>query len=440
MGKSIATKKSKGVVKVKSSGIGKGLKASKASMNEGVYVAKKAERGSGLKFSLETYQAVGSFKPGTRIKYGPNPKTPGSKSYDRYELYRNAKTVGESLKCGSKVEDLLWELARGQYTVLGCERSELKEKQILGQNAYDKAQAALARFVGPRGLAFNIHDKRAAEQLKQEEEWRLDRIKRCEKLAKDFKLKPEMHVDIVDELGIAEDCDLRLQRRVADELSRRKMSEGKKLTAKDMTEVLDCWGFRQNVGRLNVMPEGQKYVYSDTVGGIRRRAKGYGPTTQTTRYPHFACFLNKWLEDNVPSYVAEDFACTAINLNANYAGRRHRDGNNEGPSIIRAFGNFTGGKLKYWPKDIKVTGKTSPAVESLLDKDCVTHDIKNKTLMFDGNRSHEVTPFKGNRYSVVYFATQGYGKFKPAHVKTLKTLGFKWPTPESMASLKRKKF
>merc|ERR1712151_789522 len=127
-----------------------------------------------------------------------------------------------------------------------------------------------------------------------------------------------------------------------------------------------------------------------------------------------------------------------INLNANYAGRRHCDGNNEGPSAIQAFGKFTGGMLKYWPKDLKVAGKPQPSVEDLNSDDCVAHKIDNKMLIFDGNRAHEVTPFKGNRFSVVYFSTQGYGKFKPADVKQLKSFGFVWPTTASMESLKRK--
>merc|ERR1712151_1036613 len=127
-----------------------------------------------------------------------------------------------------------------------------------------------------------------------------------------------------------------------------------------------------------------------------------------------------------------------INLNANYAGRRHRDGNNEGPSIIQAFGNFTGGMLKYWPKDVKAAGHPQPSVEDLGRDDCVAHNIKNQIFVFDGNRAHEVTPFEGNRFSVVFFSTQGYAKFKAEDVKTLKSLGFLWPTDDGMARLKRK--
>jgi len=326
--------------------------------------------------------------------------------------------------------------------VLGGERSEKEEIKAIGAKAYKRAVDVLASRVGPRGLAFGLQDARASKQLAQEEAWREARIKRCEAFAKQLKLKPETHEEITDELGIPEDNDCRLQRRVADELARVRLLDAekasRKLTDKAVEEILECWGFRQNIGRLNVMPEGQKYVYSDTVGMIRRRAAGYGLTTVTERYPHFVRFLTRWLTDNLPPRVSKEFVCTAINLNANYAGKRHRDGSNEGPSVIRAFGKFTGGRLRYWPKDVTAKGQTKPAVEALSQKDAETHDIKRQTLVFDGNRAHEVEAFAGSRYSCVFFSASGYGKAKPQDVKTLRKLGFPYPTLETMTALKRK--
>merc|ERR1719401_1542449 len=91
---------------------------------DGKVLPDRKSRGEGIKYKLETYQTVSSFKPGTRIKYNPNPKTPGSKSYTRYARYEKAKTVGESLKCGTFLGDLCYELERGMYKVIGGERSE----------------------------------------------------------------------------------------------------------------------------------------------------------------------------------------------------------------------------------------------------------------------------------------------------------------------------
>merc|ERR1712151_1189974 len=171
----------------------------------------------------------------------------------------------------------------------------------------------------------------------------------------------------------------------------------------------------------------------DTVGMIRRRAMGYGLTTVTERYPHFVRFLTRWLNDNLPPRVSKEFVCTAINLNANYAGKRHRDQNNEGPSIIRAFGKFTGGKLRYWPKDLKNKLPRS-SLDDLQAKDATVFDLAKNTVVFDGNRAHEVGDFEGERYSVVFFTASGYAKGKPKDVAFLHNdCGFPFPSVSEMA-------
>jgi len=46
-----------------------------------------------------------------------------------------------------------------------------------------------------------------------------------------------------------------------------------------------------------------------------------------------------------------DFPYTTIQFNKNYASKMHVDGNNEGPSYICGFGDYTGGEL--WILDEK---------------------------------------------------------------------------------------
>ena len=105
---------------------------------------------------------------------------------------------------------------------------------------------------------------------------------------------------------------------------------------------MELWGFALNVNRLNVMREGVEYLYSDTIGAIKRHCQGYGVTPPTRNYPKFVKFLCQWLKDsNLQKELGCEFKFTAINLNANYAGARHRDAGNEGSSVIRAVGNFT---------------------------------------------------------------------------------------------------
>jgi len=144
------------------------------------YVKSRSERGSGLKFKVETFATISNFSPGTRIKYGPNVKTPGSKSHVRYAQYMKANTVGEALKLGSKKADFFWELERGYYQVLGTTRSEAQEVAAIGRKAYDDAEAALASFVGPRGLAMNsFDDPRAATAASRRQRCRVTLTPRC---------------------------------------------------------------------------------------------------------------------------------------------------------------------------------------------------------------------------------------------------------------------
>jgi len=398
----------------------------------GGYITKKEKRGFGLKFKLESYVAISRFQPGTRIKYGPNPKNPDSKSFTRYAGYQHAKTVGEALKCGAKVADLFWELERGDYKILGSVRSDKQEAAAIGQKAVDKARAQLSNVKGPNGCPVQLNDPAAAEKLHEEEAWRAERLQKVERRAKALGLRVESTEEIE---ASNETADIRLQRRVADAISKQKLASGQQIVDADVTEVLEHWGFSENTQRLNVMHPGQKYVYSDTIGAIRARSFGFHPTPPTWRYPLFAKVLNRWLKDNMPKGLAAKFVCTAINLNCNYNGRRHRDQNNEGPSIIRAFGKFKGGRLRYWRNDIQ---KPRLKVDTLKASDATVFDLSKQTVVFDGNRAHEVDPFEGQRYSVVFFSAKGYGKGKKKDVSFLcRECGFPFPGPGDMAQLKR---
>jgi len=420
-----------GKVAMKSKAVTKGHPAQK---RKG-HVYQRGMRGAGTKYKMETFATVSNFTPGTRIKYGPNPKRPGSKSFDRYASFMKAKTVGEALKLGATKGDLFWEYERGDYKVLGTARTEAQEVAAIGQKAYDDAANALSSFVVPRGLAMkSLDDPRAVEQLKQEEAWRDEKLKKCEAIAKKLGMTVESSEEIE---ATGESTEIRLQRRVADAIAAQKLRDatkaGKKITDADVSEVLSCWGFSENHGRLNVLPEGRKYVYSDTIGAIRRRTGEFGITPPTKKYPDFVRIFNQWLSDNKPKIPCK-FLCTAINLNANYAGRRHRDANNEGPSVIRAFGKFKGGRLCYWPND---NVKPKPKVDVLKKEDCVKYDLSKNTIAFNGNNAHEVEPFTGERYSVVFFTSGGYKKASAATTRELKKVGFPWPTPAELGKLKR---
>merc|ERR1712226_1266200 len=101
-----------------------------------------------------------------------------------------------------------------------------------------------------------------------------------------------------------------------------------------------------------------------------------------------------------------------------------------------AVGEYTGGKLRYWPKDNR-KALDAKFIHKLDIKDSVVHDVGKETVIFDGNRAHEVEAFTGDRYSVVFFSTSGFQKVPVADVKYLQSLGVPYPTIKEMAVLKQ---
>jgi len=405
-----ATKKAKGLAALKV------RKPSKKSERN------RSVRGEGLKFALETYAAVSKFTPQTRIKYGPNPKTPGSKSFVRYAKYMKAKTIAEALKLGTKPADLLWEYQRGQFKVVGGPMSD--QPNCCKGKLADKsgAEKVLSSFRGPAGISLKMDPERR---------------KRCERLAKELGFNLEKLHEEADETCNNESADVQTQRTLADALAERKLREaakaGRKVSDADALAVLQAWGFAENATRLNVLPEGQTWVHSDTLGALRMRSGGFRITDPTLSYPHFTGLLCKWFTDHQDDDIAIKCVFNGINVNSNYAGRVHRDANNEGPSSIKALGKFTGGKLRYWPGDVQ---RPRPPVETLKSKDSVVMDIKPKFTLFDGNCAHGVEQFKGERFSLVFFTSKGHAKIKDHDRKRLQKAGFRLPTEKLVKEMK----
>ena len=118
-----------------------------------------------------------------------------------------------------------------------------------------------------------------------------------------------------------------------------------------------------------------------------------------------------------------DFPFTSISVNHAYAAKRHRDGNNAGPSLTRSLGAFTGGRLKYFPDDDGRLG-----LEEMRDQDAEILDTRNGFVVFDGNRAHEVEPFEGQRFSLVFFTIGAYESGSPSALPT----EVSYPTPETI--------
>jgi len=198
-------------------------------------------------------------------------------------------------------------------------------------------------------------------------------------------------------------------RRAADEFARGVLSgleEGERPSDAVVLKTLRLWGFDKNTSRQNVLPEGHEWVHSDTLGVIESRGDhSMIITGACAGHENFVRLLSSWARKRSPN---GDLPFTTISLNKNYAGRMHRDSGNMGPSIGIAIGPFTGGKLRFWAED-SGRGYRSSHVEEVRDEPSALLNIR-QGVVFDGNCAHEVQPFEGERYTLVFFSLRTWNK------------------------------
>jgi hypothetical protein len=135
--------------------------------------------------------------------------------------------------------------------------------------------------------------------------------------------------------------------------------------------------------------------------------KGAKASLVSEQFPTLAQFVVRWCRETLPGNDAGEqnaFPFSSLQINFNYAAKKHVDGNNIGPSYIQCIGDHTGGKL--WTADQGVV------------------DCKERWTLFDGNKEHATRPFKGTRLSFIAFTHSLYSKLKPDVQKTLLALGF----------------
>jgi len=179
---------------------------------------------------------------------------------------------------------------------------------------------------------------------------------------------------------------------------------GRKVRDTDVTFVLDAWKFRKNDKRKNVIPDGNTFVSSEMLGLVNVRVyRRLVVAQQSMKFPMVTKLLCQYLYDNPPAGLKKgvQFPFTTVCINKDYAAKRHRDNNNTGLSVVRALGNFKGGRLRYWPED--PGPREAPDVNKLDATDAMVLDVRGRSIALDSTKAHEVEPFEGRRYSLVYF-------------------------------------
>ena len=188
--------------------------------------------------------------------------------------------------------------------------------------------------------------------------------------------------------------------------------------------VLRLWQFSENTTRANVMPRDASFVLSDTLGLVSTRTGVVTASRLTKRYPAVFQLFSTWASQAFP--LAPRFSFTSVNVNYNYAARIHRDSNNSGPSLTKSFGEFHGGALRYWGDDdlslsLEELGQFAPSVLEA-----------GSLCLFDGRRAHSVEPFRGERYSLVFFCTSAFARAREEVLALVSSLGAHIPTGASL--------
>jgi hypothetical protein len=158
------------------------------------------------------------------------------------------------------------------------------------------------------------------------------------------------------------------------------------VTKKAMLAKLRETDFPKNTGRTNILKGKQTYSHSMVLGKVKVMFKPKGtfaPSRHNKKHAELLKMAKAFLKTHDPKYGFH-----AVTINKNHAAAKHVDSNNRGHSYIIGLGDYTGGELVF-------TDKASPNYG--------THNIKNRWLRFDGSTEHYVKPFKGERYTLVYY-------------------------------------
>merc|ERR1711865_51004 len=363
----------------------------------------------------KAYNEVMTWTAATKIKYAPNRKS--GKSFVRYGKYMKGKTVADALAKGSLGLDLLFDYEKGLLWSVGGPKRQ-QPPNLAGLPKEELAKVCPT-------------DKMLGKMYAKWKMWKAN-----------FKMLKEHGVsrqelkkmnDDQDPEGGKDSIIIAIGRREAQEKAKEilkavKAEGGRKVSDAEVLACLQLWGFKENTNRGNVMPDGHKFVNSDTIGLIKMSTcERTLLTSGSKRYPEFTQLITRWLQDQLPTELKGKFTYTSVNINRNYAGKLHRDGNNCGPSFIKAFGKFSGGELNYWPSDDKKT-----PLEDFQAKDKITLSIKDNLMMFDGNRGHFVNSFEGERYSLVFFSIRTWSKVPQEDAKKAARCGIPLPTKKSM--------
>jgi hypothetical protein len=167
--------------------------------------------------------------------------------------------------------------------------------------------------------------------------------------------------------------------------------EAEKVSAKRVEK-----GYRRVTNRADVIGSIGRTI---TFGYGLRKFKGYGEFAPNKRLPELLRCLAEFGNRVVP----KGWSYETITLNEGVKAKKHKDSKNVGDSVIIGIGDFTGGDIKVW--DVE-------------DKNGKAYNLHDQPLMFNGNTHyHQTTPFKGERYTMIFYKQGKPGKTRGVPMK-----------------------
>ncbi len=127
-------------------------------------------------------------------------------------------------------------------------------------------------------------------------------------------------------------------RRKADAMAKELLQSRTGIVDAHIARLLDAWRFKPNFARKNITPDGAPFCHSDTIGLVLSRDGRVVATKAARNFPNFLSVLCRWLKEH--GKLDRPFCFTSICLNQGFAPALHRDVNNYGTSITKAFGKF----------------------------------------------------------------------------------------------------
>lgn len=125
----------------------------------------------------------------------------------------------------------------------------------------------------------------------------------------------------------------------------------------------------------------QKDAYQVVFGSVFYKGT-LQSSSYTKKYPHMMLIFKEFMDQHYP-----DFEFKSVYVNKNTICKKHLDSKNVGESLLVGLGLYTGGQTILY----------------IEDKPKAFH-IKTNSIIFNGSEIlHESKPFKGIRYSLVFF-------------------------------------